>query len=74
LTTVAAPDPAGPSVNIQNVANNLVVSWPPEFGSYLVQSNANLSTTNWITLGTNSFLVFPVDNNVSQGYFRLLKP
>jgi len=74
LVTLAAADPTGPRLGIHTANGAVAICWPSEFGAYRVQSNDDLTTTNWMTVGTNSFLVFPVEANVPQRYFRLIQP
>lgn len=74
LTTIAAPDPEHPGLSIHNVTGSFVVCWPSEFAGYLLQAKDNLNITNWTTIGTNSFLIMPININMPERYFRLLKP
>lgn len=71
LATVVPPPPLTIGVNS---LNNVVVSWP-NLGSYNLQTNANLATTNWgvytgavLNNGTNSVTIAPPVGNL---FFRL---
>jgi hypothetical protein len=67
-----------PSLSIARSGNSVIVSWP-NTGSYKLQQNSNLATTNWIAgsysittiNGTNSITITPPSGNL---FFRLANP
>ena len=71
--------PGGPNLMVTFVGPNSVsVSWP-NLGSYTLQSNGNLATTNWAsyggtvttTNGISSVTITPLTGNL---FFRLHQP
>jgi uncharacterized repeat protein (TIGR02543 family) len=61
-------------------ANQLTISWPVGITNFVIQTNANLSTTNWsnytgtvmTTNGTvRQIIINPTNRNL---FFRLIKP
>jgi hypothetical protein len=67
-----------PNLSIARSGNSVIVSWP-NTGSYTLQQNSNLATTNWTTSanaittsnGTNAFTITPLVGNL---FFRLSNP
>jgi hypothetical protein len=71
--------PGRPNLTIRFLRpNNVKVSWP-DTGSYTLQQNSDLATTNWTTSGyaittnngTNSITITPPTGNL---FFRLSNP
>ena len=69
-----------PTLNINAAGNNVVVSWLTNFAAqFVIQSNTNLSTTNWATYsgtlftggGSNWITVPPA---IGRQFFRLRHP
>jgi hypothetical protein len=69
---------SAPLLAITRSGNSVTVSWP-NTGSYTLQQNSNLATTNWIAgsysittiNGTNSITITPPTGNL---FFRLANP
>jgi hypothetical protein len=67
-----------PLLHITPAGNGVIVSWA-DTGSYTLQTNGNLGTTNWIAYGgsvstangTNSVTISPARGNL---FFRLYNP
>jgi hypothetical protein len=64
-----------PLLTITNFGNQVVVSWPPSLTGWTLQTNGNLSTTNW-----SNYLGTIVNNMVTNSppvgnlFFRLTQP
>jgi autotransporter-associated beta strand protein len=82
LSRVPSPfTPPPPTLAIQRAsAGNLRLLWPAEDDrTFTLQSNTNLTTTNWVTVSPASVILGwdnAVTNAISgaQKYYRLLKP
>jgi hypothetical protein len=66
-----------PSLSLTNSGGNLVFSWPTNGTAFNLQTNVNLTTTNWVTVADlptvtnsqNQIIVSPTNNSV---FFRLI--
>jgi hypothetical protein len=72
--------PAGPPLNLTlSPTNTLVFAWTAATTGYLLQANASLSATNWVTL-TNATLTVGSSNQIvlptpaSNQFYRLTLP
>lgn len=72
LTTIVAPDPLRPSLDIHHAEGQMVVCWPVEFRGYSLQSTTNLTVLHWTDLGTNA-PYFPANPLLPESYFRLVR-
>jgi hypothetical protein len=78
LTAVQVP--GAPLLSIfLSATNTAIVAWPAPSAGFVLQQNANLSTTTWVTPsesvidnGTNRFIV--VNPPAGNRYYRLFKP
>jgi hypothetical protein len=67
-----------PRLAVTLSGNNIKIAWPAT-GSYTLQQNSNLTTTNWMASnysitnfnGSNSITVTPTGGNL---FFRLTSP
>ncbi|MEO7514200.1 MAG: hypothetical protein ABIW93_00190 [Verrucomicrobiota bacterium] len=76
---VSIPGIAGPSLGIALLSNNeVVISWPTNATDFVLETNSNLNTTNWVAV-TNVPVVVNDQNTVtnsitnSTGFYRLKK-
>jgi hypothetical protein len=76
MTPVEPPAPLNLSLS---PTNTLVFTWTTSTDGYLLQANASLSTTNWVTLtnapvtvGSNNQIVLPTP--ASNQFYRLTMP
>lgn len=67
----------GPPLNIAALASNVILAWPTNFPTFLLQTNASLDTTNWGTIptpytvnSTNYSVTSPI--GVSTTFYRLI--
>ena len=74
FTTVLAPDPLRPSLDIHHAEGHIVVCWPVEFPGYSLESTTNLTLLNWTDLGTNAPYLLPIPSPLPESYFRLVHP
>lgn len=72
---IAVQTPGAPILNITYINNQAVVSWPLSATGWTLQTNSNITTTNWVNYGG------PVENNsvtnsspIGKLFFRLIKP
>lgn len=70
--------PGAPTLTISKSGNNVVISWPTT-ANFVLQSNANLSTTPWTPvnqtptiMGSNSQVTLPI--GAANLFFRLSSP
>lgn len=69
--------PPGPQLNLSlSPANKLVFTWTSPTNGYLLQANASLATTNWVTMtnapltsGSNNQIILPAP--ASAEFYRL---
>jgi hypothetical protein len=74
------PTPGAPTLTIfLTPTNTAVVSWPSPSTGFVLQQNANLDTTNWVTApqtvndnGVTRFII--VNPPVGNRFYRLLNP
>jgi hypothetical protein len=79
INTITFPAPSLPNLSVTMSGPNLVMSWPLSAGNFVVQTNSNLSGTNWGTanyaISTNganqSVIIPPPPGNL---FFRLFRP
>ena len=74
LTTVAAPDPIRPRVDIHHAQGQILVCWPPEFTGYSLEYATNLVAPIWLPAGGNGLLDVGPNPAVPESYFRLVQP
>jgi hypothetical protein len=65
--------PGGPKLSIQSSGSSVVVSWPAQFTDYTLQSNTNLSTTNWVAVSAPGNQATEMISG-STRFYRLIKP
>jgi hypothetical protein len=67
--------PGAPLLTITHIGNQAIVSWPASVTGWTLQTNGNLSTTNWVNYGgpiiNNSLTNSPPKEYL---YFRLIQP
>ena len=71
----AVQTPGAPLLTITYSSNQAIVSWPSSVTGWTLQTNANLSTGNWVAYG-GTILNNTVTNSPPMGnlFFRLTHP
>ena len=77
---IAVPTPGAPWLRISlTPTNTAIITWPASSAGFALQQNANLNTSNWVTVsesvidnGTNRFII--VNPPRGSRYYRLFKP
>ena len=71
----AVQTPGAPLLTITYSSNQAIVSWPSSVTGWTLQTNANLSTANWVDYG-GTILNNTVTNSPPMGnlFFRLTHP
>ena len=71
----AVQTPGAPLLTITYSSNQAIVSWPSSVTGWTLQTNANLSTANWVNYG-GTILNNTVTNSPPMGnlFFRLTHP
>jgi hypothetical protein len=72
----AVQTPGAPLLTITHVGNQTIVSWPSPSTGFLLQTNGNLGTANWVNYGGiigDNGIIKTVTNAPSTGnlFFRL---
>jgi hypothetical protein len=75
----ALQTPGVPLLTITHSGNSAIVSWLASATGFMLQTNGNVATTNWVNYGgtvttsngTNSVIFTPPKGNL---YFRLMEP
>ena len=72
---IAVQTPGAPLLTISYTNNQVIVSWPSSLTSWTLQTNANLTTTNWANY-TGAVFNNSVTNSPPKGnlFFRLTQP
>jgi hypothetical protein len=71
----AVQTPGAPLLTITFANNQAIVSWPASATGWMLQTNGNLGTTNWVNYGA-SVVNNSVTNSPTRGklFFRLVNP
>jgi hypothetical protein len=72
---IAIQTPGAPLLTITYSNNQVIVSWPASLTSWTLQTNGNLTTTNWVNF-TGPVFNNTVTNSPPKGnlFFRLTQP
>jgi hypothetical protein len=72
---IAVQTPGAPLVTITYTNNQVIVSWPSSLTNWTLQTNGNVTTTNWVnytgTVFNNTITNSPPKGNL---FFRLTQP
>jgi hypothetical protein len=79
ISVVQTPGAPSLTITVNPQLSTVTISWPSSAGSFTLQSNGNLATSNWVDYGgtvnssegTNSITVSPPAGNL---FFRLKSP
>ena len=77
LTTTVSDPATAPTIAVNKVGNQLALSWPGVYLTYVLQSNNTslLNPAGWVTVPgvSNNSALFNLDNTQTNVFFRLIK-